>query len=43
MKILQRITNKETHFFLSTRRYFESIADLISFYEKHDLGENFAG
>ena len=42
MKIYQK--NEDGHrYFLSTRRYFKTIVDLVSFYERNDLGENFAG
>lgn len=43
MKIYQKIEEGQTHYFLSTRRYFRTIVELVSFYERNDLGENFAG
>lgn len=43
MKIYQKIEDGQTHYFLSTRRYFRTIVDLVSYYERNDLGENFAG
>lgn len=43
MKIYQKLEDGQTHYFLSTRRYFKSIVELVSFYERSDLGENFAG
>lgn len=30
-------------YYLSTRRHFKTIVELVSFYERNDLGENFAG
>lgn len=30
-------------FCLSSRRHFKTIVELVSFYERNDLGENFAG
>ena len=43
MKIYQKIEEGQPHFYLSTRRYFRTIVELVSFYERNDLGENFAG
>lgn len=43
MKINQRNENGSTLFYLSSRRLFKSIIELVSFYERNDLGENFAG
>jgi guanine nucleotide exchange factor VAV len=43
MKIYQKIEDCQPHYFLSTRRYFRTIVELVSFYERNDLGENFAG
>lgn len=44
MKIYQKVEDDgQTHYFLSTRRYFRNIVELVSFYERNDLGENFAG
>lgn len=43
MKIYQKEESGNTVYFLSTRRCFKSVVDLVSFYERHDLGENFAG
>lgn len=43
MKIYQKIEDGQTHYFLSTRRYFRTVVELVSFYERNDLGENFAG
>lgn len=30
-------------YYLSSRRSFKTIVELVSFYERNDLGENFAG
>lgn len=43
MKIYQKIENGLTLYYLSTRRCFKTIIELVSFYERNDLGENFAG
>ncbi|XP_070493518.1 protein vav isoform X2 [Chironomus tepperi] len=43
MKIYQKVEDCQPHYFLSTRRYFRTIVELVSFYERNDLGENFAG
>jgi guanine nucleotide exchange factor VAV len=43
MKIYQKNEDGQPRYFLSTRRYFRTIVDLVSFYERNDLGENFAG
>lgn len=43
MKINQKIENDCTLYYLSTRRHFKTIVELVSFYERNDLGENFAG
>jgi hypothetical protein len=43
MKIYQKNDDDQTNFYLSMRRYFKSIGELVSFYERNDLGENFAG
>lgn len=43
MKIYQKEEGGITNYHLSTRRCFKSVVDLVSFYERYDLGENFAG
>lgn len=43
MKINQKRENEVTLYFLSSRRHFKTIVELVSFYERNDLGENFAG
>lgn len=43
MKIYQKMEDGQPHYYLSTRRYFRTIVELISYYERNDLGENFAG
>jgi guanine nucleotide exchange factor VAV len=43
MKIYQKSEDGHQHFFLSSRRYFRTVVELVSFYERNDLGENFAG
>lgn len=44
MKIYQKEEfNSSIVYYLSTRRCFKSIVELVSFYERNDLGENFAG
>lgn len=44
MKIYQKLEGEASQFFfLSTRRCFKTIVELVSFYERNDLGENFAG
>lgn len=43
MKINQKHEKNNTLFYLSSRRLFKTIIELVSFYERNDLGENFAG
>ncbi|XP_059607370.1 protein vav isoform X2 [Phlebotomus argentipes] len=45
MKIYQKRDSERdsVSYYLSTRRYFKTIIELVSFYERNDLGENFAG
>lgn len=43
MKIYQKLENEAVTFYLSKQRYFKTIIELVSFYERNDLGENFAG
>ncbi|XP_055630616.1 protein vav isoform X2 [Toxorhynchites rutilus septentrionalis] len=43
MKIYQKKENSTVLYYLSTRRHFKTIVELVSFYERNDLGENFAG
>ncbi|XP_055698725.1 protein vav isoform X1 [Phlebotomus papatasi] len=43
MKIYQKRDSETVSYYLSTRRYFKTIIELVSFYERNDLGENFAG
>lgn len=42
MIIYQKEEDYETRYFLSDERSFNSVVGLISYYEKHNLGENFA-
>ncbi|XP_055301018.1 protein vav isoform X2 [Sitodiplosis mosellana] len=43
MKINQKMEKNNTLYYLSSRRLFKTIIELVSFYERNDLGENFAG
>ncbi|XP_052868807.1 protein vav isoform X1 [Anopheles cruzii] len=43
MKIYKKKETQNILYYLSTRRYFKTIIELVSFYERNDLGENFAG
>lgn len=43
MKINQKREGDNTLYYLSSRRHFKTIVELVSFYERNDLGENFAG
>lgn len=43
MKINQKREGDTTLYYLSSRRHFKTIVELVSFYERNDLGENFAG
>lgn len=43
MKISQKQEGDHMLYCLSTRRHFRTIVELVSFYERNDLGENFAG
>lgn len=42
MKIFQK-KESEVTYHLSTLRHFKTIIELVSFYERNDLGENFSG
>ncbi|CAD7087403.1 unnamed protein product [Hermetia illucens] len=43
MKINQKRDSESVVYCLSTRRHFRTIVELVSYYERNDLGENFAG
>lgn len=43
MKINQEIEGDTVLYCLSSRRHFKNIVELVSYYERNDLGENFAG
>lgn len=43
MKINQKHETDQMLYCLSSRRHFRTIVELVSFYERNDLGENFAG
>lgn len=43
MKIYQDNGGDCILYLLSKRRQFKTIVELVSFYERNDLGENFAG
>lgn len=43
MKIFQKREPDAVTYHLSTLRHFKSIIELVSFYERNDLGENFSG
>lgn len=43
MKIYQSQSGDSFTYSLSSRREFKTIVELVSFYERNDLGENFAG
>ncbi|XP_063703763.1 protein vav isoform X2 [Culicoides brevitarsis] len=43
MKIYQENVGECVLYLLSKRRQFKTIVELVSFYERNDLGENFAG
>lgn len=43
MKINQGTDGDHVIYCLSTRRHFKTIVELVSYYERNDLGENFAG
>ncbi|KAG4079230.1 hypothetical protein HA402_006953 [Bradysia odoriphaga] len=43
MKINQKREGDSVCYYLSSRRSFKTIVELVSFYERNDLGENFAG
>ncbi|XP_046801974.1 protein vav isoform X1 [Lucilia cuprina] len=43
MKINQDTIADNIVYCLSSRRHFKSIVELVSYYERNDLGENFAG
>ncbi|XP_060664571.1 protein vav isoform X2 [Drosophila nasuta] len=43
MKINQENDGESMLYCLSSRRHFKTIVELVSYYERNDLGENFAG
>lgn len=43
MKINQEPDGDTVLYCLSSRRHFKTIVELVSYYERNDLGENFAG
>lgn len=43
MKVYQDNEGDCILYLLSKRRQFKTIVELVSFYERNDLGENFAG
>ncbi|XP_073830137.1 vav guanine nucleotide exchange factor isoform X1 [Musca autumnalis] len=43
MKINQDHSGDSIAYCLSSRRHFKNIVELVSYYERNDLGENFAG
>lgn len=43
MKIFKEVENGATLYLLSKHRRFNKIVELVSYYERNDLGENFAG
>ncbi|XP_055374757.1 protein vav isoform X2 [Condylostylus longicornis] len=43
MKINQKQDGDTVIYCLSSRRHFRTIVELVSYYERNDLGENFAG
>ncbi|KPU72665.1 uncharacterized protein Dana_GF15994, isoform B [Drosophila ananassae] len=43
MKINQENAGESMLYCLSSRRHFKTIVELVSYYERNDLGENFAG
>ncbi|XP_037723992.1 protein vav isoform X2 [Drosophila subpulchrella] len=43
MKINQENSGDSMLYCLSSRRHFKTIVELVSYYERNDLGENFAG
>ncbi|XP_058985385.1 protein vav isoform X1 [Musca domestica] len=43
MKINQDHSGDNIAYCLSSRRHFKNIVELVSYYERNDLGENFAG
>lgn len=43
MKINQDHSGDSVAYCLSSRRHFKNIVELVSYYERNDLGENFAG
>ena len=43
MKINQKREGDSVLYNLSAQRHFKTIVELVSFYERNNLGENFAG
>lgn len=43
MRVCRKPIDQVPHYFLSESRFFRSIVELVSYYEKTSLSENFVG
>lgn len=43
MKICERLEDGISSFYLSEKRFFPNLVELVNFYEKNSLSENFNG
>lgn len=43
MKICERLEDGISSFYLSEKRFFPNLVELVNFYERNSLSENFTG
>lgn len=43
MKICERLDDGISSFYLSEKRFFPNLVELVTFYERNSLSENFTG
>ncbi|CAG9133743.1 unnamed protein product [Plutella xylostella] len=43
MRVCRKCIEQAPHYYLSESRFFRSVVDLVSYYEKTSLAENFVG
>lgn len=43
MKICEKMEDGISSFYLSEKRFFPNLVELVNFYEKNSLSENFTG
>lgn len=43
MKIYEKLDDQISSFYLSEKRFFPNLVELVNFYERNSLSENFSG